>query len=146
MGAAFAEGLAARGIDVVMVARGSERLEELARMLESRYSVDTLTITADLGAPDARERIVGEIGAREVGCAIYNAAVVPEGPFLEESRETLDCRLSRNRRPRRIFGFEILRPGPRRISLGRAEEQGDRCAGRRGRGDRHSRLSRYRVS
>lgn len=48
IGLAFAEGLAARGLDLVLVARSSERLDETKARLESRFSISCETLVADL--------------------------------------------------------------------------------------------------
>ena len=48
LGGAFAEGLARRGLNLVLLARGKERLEETAERLRKEYSVDVLCRTVDL--------------------------------------------------------------------------------------------------
>lgn len=73
IGAAFARALAARGDDVVLVARRRDRLEALAKELAAAHGVETIVIPADLSVVDAHLPIIGALGDRKVDTLINNA-------------------------------------------------------------------------
>ncbi len=85
LGAAYAEELALRGLNLILVARRSELLQALASQLSKRYNVQIKTIVVDLSALDAAEQILRDTNDLEVGLLIYNAAFSAIGPFLERS-------------------------------------------------------------
>ena len=66
IGKAFAELLAQRGYALVLTARRRDRLDELAAALRQRHGVETHTIVADLGEPDASSRIVADLRQRQL--------------------------------------------------------------------------------
>ena len=63
IGEAFARRLAADGTDLVLVARRTERLEQLGAELANRAKpVDVEVVTADLGSGDDLERVAARLG------------------------------------------------------------------------------------
>lgn len=64
IGRALAEGLAARGQGVTLVARRRERLEELAGQLAGEHGVRAEAVAADLGEERERARLAAEIAER----------------------------------------------------------------------------------
>lgn len=57
IGYAFADALASRGCDLVLVARNAERLVEVAAELSARHGVDVQTLAADLSDREATDRV-----------------------------------------------------------------------------------------
>ena len=82
LGAAYAEELASRGLDLVLVARRSGLLQSLASVLSEKFNIQTKTIALDLSASNAEEQILRETNDLEIGLLIYNAAYSAIGPFL----------------------------------------------------------------
>ncbi len=75
------------GHGVVLVARRRERLDELARELESKHGVKAWPIACDLAATDGVERLVGDIGSLGLGVdyLVNNAGVGTTGAFAESN-------------------------------------------------------------
>ncbi|HLO28697.1 MAG TPA: SDR family NAD(P)-dependent oxidoreductase [Anaerolineales bacterium] len=87
IGAAYAEGLAARGLNLVLIARRSELLHSLASRLSQQHNIETKTMVLDLSAHDAAEQVFRDTKDLEIGLLVYNAAFSAIGPFLESSFE-----------------------------------------------------------
>ena len=83
LGEEWARGLAAAGLNVVVVARRREALEQVAERIRSDFGVEVRTEVRDLAAPELAGWLVELDAAVEVGISIYNAAYAPIGAFLE---------------------------------------------------------------
>ncbi|NGY04016.1 SDR family NAD(P)-dependent oxidoreductase [Solimonas terrae] len=81
IGRAFAECLAARGMDLVVVARRTQRLEELATQLRRKYTVNVTVCPADLARPDAAQTILDATAPLDVGLLVSNAGFGFKGAF-----------------------------------------------------------------
>ena len=88
LGAAFANALAARGVNLVLLARRAELLQELAEGLR-KQGVQVRTVACDLARPDLAEVLEEATRELEVGLAVYNAAYAPIGTFMEQKTEAL---------------------------------------------------------
>jgi 3-oxoacyl-[acyl-carrier protein] reductase len=66
VGRAIARELAENGVDIILIARGAERLETAAAEVASRYAVRTLAIPADVAEIDTPARVV-EQAIKEFG-------------------------------------------------------------------------------
>ena len=63
IGALYAEGLAERGHDLVIVARRADRLQELAARLEAAYGVGVEVVAADLSKPEDVRKLESRLAA-----------------------------------------------------------------------------------
>lgn len=83
LGAAYADQLAQRGLNLVLIARRENLLQALAQELKEKYGVDVKTFTLDLSQADSAEIIRDKTSDLEIGLLIYNAAFSAVGSFLE---------------------------------------------------------------
>ncbi|MFC8599301.1 SDR family NAD(P)-dependent oxidoreductase [Isoptericola sp. NPDC057191] len=85
LGAEFAEQLAARGHDVVLVARSGDRLAAVAERVGAAHGVAAHVLVQDLAEPDAARRVAAEVAARglEVDLLVNNAGFGTCGRFEE---------------------------------------------------------------
>lgn len=83
LGAAFAHALAARGMNVILVARREELLKKVATEITEKYKVKAVTIACDLSREDAAEIIFSKVNDGGVDFLVYNAALSYIGPFLQ---------------------------------------------------------------
>ena len=87
IGASYAEELAARGLNLILVARRNELLQTLATKLSTTYNIETKIMPLDLAASDAVDQIAEHTKDIEIGLLIYNAAFSAIGSFLERPIE-----------------------------------------------------------
>ena len=83
IGASFSQKLAARGLNLVLVARRAAPLETLAATLRDQHGVEVRVRPLDLGSPDAVSKLGTAIEGLDVGLVIYNAAYSPIGRFID---------------------------------------------------------------
>lgn len=95
IGLAFAEEVAARGVDVVVVARDAD-VRSVADDLATRHGVEAVGVDLDLGRHDAVDELRAHVGGREVGLVVWNAAVAPRGRFDTVDAGLLDAAIAVN--------------------------------------------------
>ncbi|MCC7370333.1 MAG: SDR family oxidoreductase [Chloroflexi bacterium] len=85
IGETFAETLAARGADVLLVARTEDRLRQLAERLREQYRVRVEIVAVDLADPDGPRQLCEQAAARgfEPNLLVNNAGLGVLGPFAE---------------------------------------------------------------
>ena len=97
LGAAFAEGLAQRGVNVVLLARRQAVLDEVAAGITARTGVQTRTLTIDLADADAASQVATATAGLEIGFLVYCAGADPNfEPFLANPIETAEAMVHRN--------------------------------------------------
>ncbi len=88
IGAAIARELAARGHNVLLVARRDEVLRDLAGELAREHGVRAEALACDLTDPQARDRLASDVAGLglEVGVLVNNAGFGTYLPFAESDR------------------------------------------------------------
>lgn len=76
IGRAFAERLAARGLNLILLARDATRLEEAASACRALSGGIVVTEAIDLTAEDLAPRLAALATGRQIGLVIYNAGAV----------------------------------------------------------------------
>jgi uncharacterized protein len=97
VGAAFANGLAERGVNVVLLARRRAVLDQVATEIESRTSAQTRTLAIDLAQTGAATAIIEATSDLEIGFLVYCAGADPNyQPFLSNPIEAAEAMVRRN--------------------------------------------------
>jgi hypothetical protein len=97
IGAIYADRLARRGYDLILVARNRERLDELANRLTTSTGRSIEVVVADLGAK-ADVRRVEDILRRDssITMLVNNAGVGGAGPLLVSNVDTMEAMIDLN--------------------------------------------------
>jgi len=82
LGLEFALQCAERGLNIVLIARHADLLNEVAERIKTKYKVETVTIPLDLSRADILDVITPVTESMEIGLVINNAAVEKVGPFF----------------------------------------------------------------
>lgn len=85
IGRAMAEDIASRGLNVVLIARQKDRLDDLAAELSEKHETLATVIAADLGTEDGLRRTLDAFDAHDVGLLAACAGFGTAGPFLENA-------------------------------------------------------------
>lgn len=116
LGAAFADGLARRGLNLVLIARRPEPLAALADALAARHRVEVRVAALDVAAPDVADRLDAAVAGLDVGLVVCNAAYCPIGPFLAIPLDDLLRAIDVNVRAPIVF---VRRLAPAMVTRGR---------------------------
>ena len=97
IGAVYAERLASRGYDLVLVARRRDRLEALASRLRHDYGCVVEVHPADLRDPDELARIEALVRSREdIGVLVNNAGLAASAPSVSADPDTVESLIKIN--------------------------------------------------
>ncbi len=86
LGEAFAREIASRGINVYLVARREEKLQELSRAIQRDFGIRVKYMKVDLSETDQIKHFFSQLDV-DTGLVVYNAAYAPVGWFTELSAE-----------------------------------------------------------
>jgi short-subunit dehydrogenase len=90
IGAGFARKIAAHGVNVMLIARKPQPLEEVAQQIRQTAGVQVRTASIDLSTPDLTERVRAAAGDIEIGMVVYNAGAESKMvPFLDRPLDEL---------------------------------------------------------
>jgi short-subunit dehydrogenase len=98
IGAKFAEELASRGVNLILVARSQEKLENLAQTLETNCNIKTEIILQDLTQPNGSQSVFEKVQEKglTVDLLVNNAGFGDYGAFSERplSKQTAMIQLN----------------------------------------------------
>ncbi|HEY2104717.1 MAG TPA: SDR family NAD(P)-dependent oxidoreductase [Candidatus Binataceae bacterium] len=101
IGASFARKIAGQGVNVVLMARKPEPLEEVAQQVRQSTKVQVRTAPVDLSAADLKDRVRELTGDIEIGMVVYNAGAESKMvPFLDRPMDEL----------MRVIGVNVIGP------------------------------------
>jgi len=88
LGAAFAEGIARRGVNLVLLARNEDQLTATAERLIADYGVEVLAVPADMADFEGVKARIDRLEV-PVGLVVYDAAYAPIGRFEDVTEDQL---------------------------------------------------------
>jgi len=90
LGKVYAQRLAARGYDLLLIARRKDRLEAIATDLQSRFPVQVHVLAADLAHPDGLAEVARRLSAdAAITVLVNNAGTSSVVPVAQVSAETI---------------------------------------------------------
>ena len=97
IGRAFAEHLAAEGVNLVLASRSTDRLESLGEELSRAHGIEYRVITVDLSKPESAAGLIAATSDLDIGLLVSNAGGGGRpGPFLDQALDELHRRLVLN--------------------------------------------------
>ena len=116
LGAAFAAALAARGMNLILLARRAEVLAAVADDLRARFTVEVRPEACDMARPDLAQGLAALTADVNVGLGVYNAAFATMGDLHERPMDDLMRVVDVNVRAPMIFARTLA---PAMVARGR---------------------------
>jgi short-subunit dehydrogenase len=116
IGEQFAHLLAERGLDLILVARRTDRIEALATELSTKHVVHVDAVPLDLTQPDFLASLLPACEEKDIGLVVSNAGSGPKGPLHENSSEEIERTLDLNCRAPLLLAHRFV---PRLLQRGR---------------------------
>jgi short-subunit dehydrogenase len=92
IGKTYADRLAGRGYDLLLVARRGDRLAAIADELRGKYGVEVQTLVADLGVGADLDRVAGVLaGDDHITLLVNNAGTATLAAAVDATRDELDA-------------------------------------------------------
>lgn len=97
IGAIYADRLARRGYDLILVARGEQRLQELADRLQTAHGRKAAVVVADLGQRDGQRRVEALLrDDASIDVLVNNAGFGLVAPFLQADLDRMEAMIDLN--------------------------------------------------
>jgi short-subunit dehydrogenase len=118
LGKVYADRLAKRGYDLILIARRGDRLDELARRLRKDQGVSVETLVADLGNPSDLKRVADSIAANNrIAMLVNNAGTSKYAHSMQVPLADVDQQLAVNSKALTHLSLAVL-PGFRERNRG----------------------------
>ena len=88
IGFEFADELASRGMDLVLVARDKARLDTISRELTDRYQITVEVLPADLAIREQLELVANRASQQDIELVVNNAGFGLNESFFEDDVES----------------------------------------------------------
>jgi short-subunit dehydrogenase len=89
LGAAFAQAIAGRGLNVLLLARRAELLQAVADRVRAATRVEVRAVACDLARADLGDVLASFASEFEIGLGVYNAAHAPVGDLVSRPVDDL---------------------------------------------------------
>ena len=96
IGAVYADRLARRGYDLVLVARDEVKLDALAARLKDETGVKVEILRADLADADDVRQVEARLQADDITMLVNNAGIAVAGPTVDMNPERLEAMIQLN--------------------------------------------------